>query len=789
MHLKSITVQNFRRLKNCNIDLNLEKSIFVGANNSGKTSATHLLYRFLGDTKSKFTIHDFSSDCWAIFDAIGNSADEPAIDDIPKITLDLWFDVSATDLHRVLDLLPSLDWEETPIGARIEFCVKDVVILISNYRAAKATAVAKSDENYHPWPKSLTDYLLRNINEEFGIKYFVLDHTQFDAQLNQVAGYTPLELGNETDRNGGKILKSIIKVDVLNAQRHLSDYTLGRSEDLSKRINKFYERNLRQKEDNFEALRALDNSEKELTAHLSEVFEPTLQSLNNLAGYPGFQDPKLLIKAALNSENIAAQTKLHYSLSDEPDSLALPDQYNGLGFKNLIFMVIEILDFHARWMDDKENRAPLHLIIIEEPEVHLHAQLQQVFIKQIQKVIMSSEETNAFVSQLIITTHSPHIIYESGFEPIRYFRRETANTHQTTKILNLSTFYDNSKPKTRDFLQQYMKLTHCDLFFADAAILVEGNVERLLLPLMIQKSAPDLNTCYISVIEVGGAFAHIFKSLINFLGLTTLIITDIDSIYPVSSPLAEIHPAGAEQKAAEKAVIDPEVAGDEPVVVKEVIAAPNDDDDDDDFDYEEENEDEDEPVGEEVAEKPLRGKCPSQIEACITSNQTLIKWLPKLQLVSELFAANEQKRTQLADEKGNALVHVCYQSQQSVTWEGETAECAGRTIEESFALENLAWTQNILRKKLRLRVITNANNRTLTEVRERLFERINISDFNKTDFALALMMENLADWNVPEYIDTGLKWLQRSIVKLPPPAPLSPPPAELVVEPKPVPAE
>lgn len=787
MHLKSITVQNFRRLKNCNIDLSLEKSIFVGANNSGKTSATHLLYRFLGETKSKFTIHDFSSDCWTIFDAIGNSGDEPTIDDIPKITLDLWFDVHANDLHRVLDLLPSLDWENTPIGTRIEFRVKDVAILMFNYRAAKAAAVAKIDGDYHPWPKSLTDYLLRNINEEFGIKYFVLDYSQFDADLNQVAGYDPLELGNETDRNGAKTLKSIIKVDVLNAQRHLSDYTLGRSEDLSKRINKFYERNLRQKEDDFEALRALDNSEKALTAHLSEVFGPTLKSLNDLAGYPGLQDPKLLIKAALNSENIAAQTKLHYALSDEPNSLVLPDQYNGLGFKNLIFMVIEILDFHARWMDDKENRAPLHLIIIEEPEVHLHAQLQQVFIKQIQKVITSAEAVDSFISQLIITTHSPHIIYESGFEPIRYFKRETIGNNQTTRVLNLSTFYDNSKPKTRDFLQQYMKLTHCDLFFADAAILVEGNVERLLLPLMIQKSAPDLNTCYISVIEVGGAFAHIFKSLINFLGLTTLIITDIDSIYPPpATAAAEVPIAEVEPEFAREVVAAPEVTETEALPAAEVVVVPKVEDDND-FEYEDEEDDDEVPAGGEVAEKPLRGKCPVNINECVTSNQTLIKWLPRVRLISELFAATEQERTQLADEHGNALVHVCYQSQQTVTWEGETADCAGRTIEESFALENLSWTQNISRIKLRLRVITNADNRTLTEVRERLFKKINISDFNKTDFALALMMESIDDWNVPAYIDAGLKWLQSSIVKLPPVSP-PPPSAEGIVEPEQIPA-
>ena len=98
-------------------------------------------------------------------------------------------------------------------------------------------------------------------------------------------------------------------------------------------------------------------------------------------------------------------------------------------------------------------------------------------------------------------------------------------------MLNLSTFCDTEKD-TSDFLLQYMKLTHCDLFFADAAILVEGNVERLLLPLMIEKEAPQLKSNYLSILELGGAFAHKFKNLIHFLGLTALVITDLDSVLP-----------------------------------------------------------------------------------------------------------------------------------------------------------------------------------------------------------------------------------------------------------------
>lgn len=77
---------------------------------------------------------------------------------------------------------------------------------------------------------------------------------------------------------------------------------------------------------------------------------------------------------------------VHYAMDDSSENeegSSLPDRYNGLGFKNLIYMVIELLDLHEQWMKTEEERPPLHLIFVEEPEAHLHAQLQQVFIREI----------------------------------------------------------------------------------------------------------------------------------------------------------------------------------------------------------------------------------------------------------------------------------------------------------------------------------------------------------------------------------------------------------------------
>src|SRR4030042_3674789 len=81
-----------------------------------------------------------------------------------------------------------------------------------------------------------------------------------------------------------------------------------------------------------------------------------------------------------------------------------------------------------------------------------------------------------------------------------------------------------------------MTLTSCDLLFADRAILIEGATERLLLPEMIRKSDdtaadtdPRLGSQYLTIMEVGGAHAHRFFRLLDFLNLRTLVITDIDA--------------------------------------------------------------------------------------------------------------------------------------------------------------------------------------------------------------------------------------------------------------------
>lgn len=730
MHLHSYRIRNYRRLRDVHIDLASDISIFVGSNNSGKTSATQVLYSFVSGSKDKFSLYDFSSACWKEFDTLGNlpegGLEQP---ELPSISLDLWFEVAASDLYLVIPLLPSTKWRGTQVGIRIEFSPRNPVELLERFRTAhteaqnKAAALEKREhEKYVPWPKSLTDYLKNELHKEFEFKYYVLDRAQFDDAHKSQEGYEPLLLSKEP--GGAAILKSLIKVDNLSAQRYLADPAagtgtgIGRSEDLSKRLSRFYKRNLDQRQEDHSALRALFDSETGLNEHLADVFKVTLDRLSKL-GYPGLHDPRIEIKSALNPATIMSSqdTRVHYVLGEGAEALMLPDTYNGLGFKNLIYMVVEILDLHARWIVDKEQRAPLHLIFIEEPETHLHAQLQQVFIRNVLDLMKDAEEDGgAFQSQVVVTTHSPHILYERGFQPIRYFRRHNIGGEQTAEVLNLSAFYSQS-PNERDFLQRYLKLTHCDLFFADAVILVEGNVERLLLPVMIEKESVSLRSVCLCILEVGGAFGHRFKSLIEFLGIVALVITDLDSVNLVA--------------AADK-------------------------DEDEDTEFEVPNVEANQPPVKKFGKVCL----PSEPNA-LTSNQTLIQWLPKKQTVEELFTATSAEKLHQAEGGNGFKVRVTYQVPTNVTWNGAPASLCGRTLEEAFGLENATWCQNTKQRHVGLKL--RGNPETPGDLASGLHKRVNGKSFDKTKFALGVLTESPENWSVPLYIREGLQWLSSEV--------------------------
>ena len=366
-----------------------------------------------------------------------------------------------------------------------------------------------------------------------------------------------------------------------------------------------------------------------------------------------------------------------------------------------------------------------------------------MFVRNVLRILDENKEPDAlFHTQLVVTTHSPHILYERGFSSIRYFRRVSAEMEHQTDVRNLSRFKSRDDEKEAlAFLQRYLKLTHCDLFFSDAAILVEGNVERLLLPAMIERCASRLRSSALTLLEVGGAFAHRFRELIEFLGLTTLVITDLDSV-TVKSPskVAAGEGAGAEGDAADAADESDEIL--KTFEVDEEVEAGGSEQD-----------------GKSLKRTKTEGStCYAHEPNAVTANQTLISWIPQKRTVEELWAVSADEKVVVL-EGGKAHVRVAYQTPVSVTVGGTQERRCGRTLEEAFGLDNAVWCQEKANASVGLRLRKAAQ--TPEELATGLHNRVKSGGFDKTRFALEVLASGpLCGWKVPTYISEGLIWLQ-----------------------------
>ncbi len=354
MKIKKVHLRNFRRLEDVEIGFENEETVFVGPNNSGKTSATTAFQLFL--IHQNFNIHDFSVSRIADIDAFGirNDAD---VGSLPSIEMDLWFSIDPDiEYGRVGELLPNALSNVKEVGIRLEYCVKDGEKLKSEYLSAFPRLENGGQK------KRLSHFLSLqgNMSRHFAISYFALENTE--------SGTITLPRDPE---EGKRVLRSLIRVDFVDAQRNFDDYEIGRSNRLSTAFAAFYKKNLEQAEVRKEANQVIDENNETLNKHYKVNFQDLMEVIKGL-GVPSVNDRQMRIVSTLSPE-VALQGNTDLLYVDPSHRHELPEAYNGLGFKNLVYMAIQISHFHLQWMRTEEKRPLCQIIFIEEPEVHLHA--------------------------------------------------------------------------------------------------------------------------------------------------------------------------------------------------------------------------------------------------------------------------------------------------------------------------------------------------------------------------------------------------------------------------------
>ena len=754
MRIHCVEIQNFRKLKSVRIDFSDKSTIFVGANNSGKTSAIVALGHFLIDP-GRFALKDFTLSHWQHIDIIGQSWVEAPTnqteanldatrwaDVIPM--MDVWLDVNLNEVHVVSHLIPTLDWSGSRLGVRLRFEPSDLNVLFEEFvaaeKAARETIAAteitaeKQNQAVKLWPQSLSEFLGRRLSNHFRMRSYLLNPRNLVDPIIGTA--TPQSLPTESEPIDIEPFKGLILIHEINAQRGFTDRPgrqrgsepeensasnhLGERHRLSRQLRSYYHNHIDPADtpepSDVGALQAIHDAQQQFDLRLKEGFSEPLKELAQL-GYPGVTDPTIELSTKIRPiDGLNHPSAIQYDIAStvqndvSKKSFRLPEESIGLGYQNLISMVFQLMQFRDAWMKvgkaakrgetaqsrDEYFPPPIHLVVVEEPEAHLHAQVQQVFIRHAYDVLHNRpelKENSMLTTQLVVSTHSSHIAHESRFSDLRYFRRVPAGAGAevpTSSVMNLTEVF-GSDDETQRFVTRYLRTTHCDLFFADAAVLIEGTAERMMVPHFIRNYYPQLHERYVSLLEITGSHAHRLRPLIETLQIPTLIVTDLDPTEPKA---------------------------------------------------------------------PYRKAQPSRGQSLITRNQTLKEWIPAVTDLDTLLDLSDDRKVNHKDEL--FAVRVAYQCPTSIKLNAGTPdqEVLAGTFEDALVYQNLE-TFRAFDGTGPIKAFKDAIDGAIDiDGLATNLARV-ISNITKAEFALDLLdLKKAESLHAPTYIAQGLEWLQ-----------------------------
>ena len=529
MILKKMKVKNFRLLKNFELNFKDELSLVIGKNNCGKTSSIIVLDKMLNS--SKLFWEDINLECQK--------------DLYKKI---IGFDITKLDEVQLLETINMqlfIEYNDNDSYENIQKFMMDlnpdnniIVLEFISLIAAKKIIELKnimSEKNIEDF-KSFSKFMSKNFGNFFETEKY---SRGFDVEANEITQDRSEEIDN-------KDIQKVIKVAGIRADRAVSND--DRNHVLSGLTGKYFSSYKAAKDESESVFTRLEEKLEEADKELYKIYngeksegeEPIdgifSDVIDVIKTYGGAENGiDIAIESSISEKNLLSDnTNLSYRQGGD---CSLPETYNGLGYLNLIGILFEI---ETNIQELFEQPADINLLYIEEPEAHTHPQLQYIFIRNIKSHIKAHrnkllKEKNKQL-QVLITSHSSHIVSECNFDDIIYLKKN-GNTVIAKSFNSLKEEYGGDEQKGFKFVKQYLTMNRSELFFTDKAICIEGDTERILMPMMMHKidnkEKPKANLIpllsqNISIIEVG-AHSHIFIPLFEFLGIKVLIITDIDA--------------------------------------------------------------------------------------------------------------------------------------------------------------------------------------------------------------------------------------------------------------------
>jgi putative ATP-dependent endonuclease of OLD family len=207
------------------------------------------------------------------------------------------------------------------------------------------------------------------------------------------------------------------------------------------------------------------------------------------------------LESEIDEQDIIAALRLFIQKSQ----FKIPANYNGLGYNNLIYisLVLSHLDLKTNIKQHGQNATMFPLLLIEEPEAHLHPALQYKLLKYINNRVTKEHKSR----QIFLTSHSTHITSACHLDQI--ICMSIIGNSIAVSYPGKAFGDDADSKKSKKYVERYLDATKSNMLFSKSVIFVEGLSEQILLPCFAEYLKLSLEDNHVAVIGVGGStFKH-----------------------------------------------------------------------------------------------------------------------------------------------------------------------------------------------------------------------------------------------------------------------------------------